>query len=112
MYHGVLLAIRDDQDNEEPQAGGMQRMKLNLSEAPTFRPSPEEFKDPFAYLSAIREQAEGYGICKVGMLWLSQEIVVSVQPSEMTWRRMAMPGALIVFIQSARSQKAHSSCCR
>ena len=41
-------------------------MKLNLSDAPTFRPSPEEFKDPFAYISAIREQAESYGICKVG----------------------------------------------
>ena len=41
-------------------------MKLSLSDAPTFRPSPEEFKDPFAYISAIREQAESYGICKVG----------------------------------------------
>ena len=41
-------------------------MKLNLSDAPTFRPSPEEFKDPFAYISAIRDQAESYGICKVG----------------------------------------------
>ena len=88
----------------------MQQMKLNLSEAPTFRPSPEEFKDPFAYLSAIREQAESYGICKVGVLWLSQQIMVSVLPSEMTWRRTAMAGTLIVIIQDTRSQKAHSSC--
>ena len=41
-------------------------MKLNLSDAPTFRPSPEEFKDPFAYISTVRGQAESYGICKVG----------------------------------------------
>ncbi len=40
-------------------------MKLNLSDAPTFRPSPEEFKDPFSYISEIRGQAESYGICKV-----------------------------------------------
>ena len=93
----MLPIIRECQYDEEPQAESMQQMKLNLSEAPTFRPSPEEFKDPFAYLSAIREQAESYGICKVGSLWLSQEILVSVLSSELTWRRMAMPGALIVF---------------
>lgn len=80
----MLLAILECQHYEEPQAESMQQMKLNLSEAPTFRPSPEEFKDPFAYLSAIREQAESYGICKVGMLWLSQEIMVSILPSEST----------------------------
>lgn len=40
-------------------------MKLTLSDAPTFRPSFEEFKDPFAYISDIRGQAESYGICKV-----------------------------------------------
>ena len=106
----MLLAIRERQDYEEPQAESMQQMKLTLSEAPTFRPSPEEFKDPFIYLSAIREQAESYGICKVGMLWLSQEIMVSVLPSDTSQRRMAMPGTSIGLIQNARSQEPHLRC--
>lgn len=35
-----------------------------VPEAPVFRPTPEEFEDPLAYIASIREHAESYGICK------------------------------------------------
>ena len=40
---------------------------FSLHEAPTFRPTPAEFQDPLGYISSIRDQAERYGICKVGV---------------------------------------------
>lgn len=36
-----------------------------LQEAPTFRPTEEEFKDPFEYIKKIRAVGEKYGICKI-----------------------------------------------
>ena len=36
-----------------------------LGEAPVFRPAPREFQDPLVYLDAVREQAEGAGMCRV-----------------------------------------------
>ena len=36
-----------------------------LPEAPVFRPTVEEFRDPMAYMEAIRPVAAAAGICKI-----------------------------------------------
>jgi hypothetical protein len=39
--------------------------RFTLPEAPTYRPTPEQFQDPLAYIASIRREAEAYGICKI-----------------------------------------------
>ena len=34
-------------------------------DAPTFRPTQEEFSDPLRYISSIREHAERFGLCRI-----------------------------------------------
>lgn len=36
-----------------------------LPEAPTFRPTEEEFRDPVAYIQKIAVEGKKYGICRV-----------------------------------------------
>ena len=37
----------------------------HLIEAPIFKPTPAEFKDPMKYIQAIRKVAEPFGMCKI-----------------------------------------------
>lgn len=38
---------------------------FGLTDCPTFRPTPEQFKDPMAYIKSISENARTYGMCKI-----------------------------------------------
>lgn len=38
---------------------------FGLTDCPTFRPTPEQFKDPMAYIKSISENAKSYGMCKI-----------------------------------------------
>ncbi|KAL4433266.1 hypothetical protein ABPG77_003314 [Micractinium sp. CCAP 211/92] len=39
--------------------------QIGVEAAPVFRPTPEEFKDPIAYISKIKPQAEKYGLAHI-----------------------------------------------
>lgn len=52
-----------------------------VPEAPVFRPTPEEFQDPLAYIASIREQAECYGICKVSQNDLQSSSMANLEAS-------------------------------
>ncbi|KAF7794096.1 hypothetical protein EIP86_005226, partial [Pleurotus ostreatoroseus] len=38
---------------------------FGLTDCPTFRPTPEQFTDPMAYIKSVSENAKSYGMCKI-----------------------------------------------
>lgn len=49
----------------EGPVGPSGRQGFSLPDAPTFRPTLQQFADPLAYIASIRPQAEPFGICKI-----------------------------------------------
>jgi [histone H3]-trimethyl-L-lysine4 demethylase len=41
------------------------KMCDGIADAPVFRPTPEQFKDPLAYIASIRAEAQAFGIAKI-----------------------------------------------
>lgn len=48
-------------NNQPPK----QKRLFGLREAPTYRPTPDQFKDPVKYIQSIRDEAQKYGIVKI-----------------------------------------------
>ncbi len=47
--------------NQPPKPNRM----FGLQEAPTYRPTSEQFKDPVQYIQSIREEAQKFGVVKI-----------------------------------------------
>lgn len=66
--HSLPLDLTSVERRGQPTASRETTKRIRphgLEEAPTFRPTEEEFKDPFEYMKKISAEGSKYGICKI-----------------------------------------------
>ena len=51
--------------NTRPSGPKSAPRPFGLTDCPTFHPTPEEFKDPMAYIASISDTGKKYGVCKI-----------------------------------------------
>lgn len=60
-----LPSAMSEQSSERSPSPGCDDQLFSFPFAPTFEPTPEEFRDPTAYICKIRTEAERFGACKI-----------------------------------------------